>query len=59
MRILRAAQREIASLSSSFEDYVFDLEFEAEEVLKAISKLQNGKAAGPAPVSTSSLVAAF
>ena len=47
--------REIASLSHSFEDYVFDLEFEAEEVSKAISKLQNGKAAGPDGVSSEHL----
>ena len=34
---------------------MFDLEFEAEEVSKAISKLQNGKAAGPDGVSSEHL----
>lgn len=29
------------------EDYVFDIEFEAEEVEKAIERLPNGKAVGP------------
>ena len=51
---VEVAQREISSLSSSshsFEDYVFDLEFEAEEV----SKLQNGEAAGPDGVSSEHL----
>ena len=51
---IQAAQRDIASLTSasySHEDYVFDLEFEVEEVSNAISKLQNGKAAGPDGVS--------
>ena len=33
------------------EDYVFDIEFEAEEVEKAIEHLPNGKAAGPDGVS--------
>ena len=33
------------------EDYVFDMNFEAEEVSKAISMLWNGKAAGPDGVS--------
>ena len=47
---VKTMQSEVAYLSSashSHEDYVFDVEFEAEEVLNAISKLHNGKAAGP------------
>ena len=47
---VKAMQNEVASLSSashSREDYVFDVEFEAEEVLNAVSKLHNGKVAGP------------
>ena len=35
-----------SSTSHSHEDYVFDVKFEAEN-LNAVSKLHNGKAAGP------------
>lgn len=55
---VQVAQRELASLTSashSQEDYVFDVEFEAEEVSRAISKLQDGKAAGPDGVSSEHL----
>ena len=38
---------ELTSASLSHEDYVFDVEFAAEEVSKAIIKLPNSKAAGP------------
>ena len=38
---------ELTSASLSHEDYVFDVEFAAEEISKAIIKLPNSKAAGP------------
>ena len=55
---VQALQREIMSLttaSRSHEDYVFDVEFDVEEVSKAISKLPNRKATGPDGVSSEHL----
>ena len=45
----------LITASRSHGDYVFDIEFDVEEVSKAISKLPNRKAAGPDGVSSEHL----
>ena len=56
--VAQALQEELRRMtreSNNNEEFIFDIEFESEEVGKAIQHLRNGKAAGPDGVSAEHL----